>query len=143
MRLTTRTNLAMRVLMYCAVNPGMTVRKQDIAMRCNASENHLAQVIHSLAQKGYILTHRGRGGGMELARPAAEIRVGAVMRAMEGALPVAECFAGADNTCPLVGFCRLRCALADAVDAFYDRLDHVTLADLVKDNREMELVLAG
>ena len=31
MRLTTRTNLAMRTLMFCAVNPGVTVRKQQVA----------------------------------------------------------------------------------------------------------------
>ncbi|MDR5653792.1 RrF2 family transcriptional regulator [Ruixingdingia sedimenti] len=143
MRLTIRTNLAMRVLMYCAVNPGQTVRKQDIAARCNASENHLAQVIHSLGLLGFIKTHRGRGGGMQLARDAAEISVGSVMRAMEGDLPFTECFAGGGNTCPLSGSCRLSCVLADAVEAFYAQLDRQTVADLVKDNKGLEAVLAA
>jgi len=44
MRLTMRTNLAMRTLMFCAVNPGRTVRKAEIASYCNASENHLGLV---------------------------------------------------------------------------------------------------
>ena len=68
MRLTTRTNLAMRTLMFCAVNPGQIVRKHEVATACGASENHLAQVIHLLARKGYIKTQRGRSGGLMLAR---------------------------------------------------------------------------
>jgi Rrf2 family transcriptional regulator, nitric oxide-sensitive transcriptional repressor len=52
MRLTTRTNLAMRTLMFCAANPGRIVRKSEVATACNASENHLAQVIHLLARAG-------------------------------------------------------------------------------------------
>ena len=63
-----------------------------------------------------------------------EIRVGAVFRRLEETTPVAECFADADNTCPLVAACRLRVALADAVEAFYAQLDEVTLEALVCDN---------
>lgn len=59
MRLTTRTNLAMRTLMFCAVNPDRTVRKHEIAEACNASENHLAQVVNTLAQRGFVDTQRG------------------------------------------------------------------------------------
>lgn len=141
MRLTTRTNLAMRTLMFCAVNPGRTVRKQDIAAGCNASENHLAQVIHLLAQKGFLRTMRGRAGGLMLAHPPNEIRVGQVFRSFEASLPFTECFAGAENSCPLVGACRLQCVLSDALKAFYAELDKVTLADLVAGNAQLETLL--
>ena len=76
MRLTTRTNLAMRTLMFCAANPQRIVRKQEVAATCNASENHLAQVIHLLAQQGFLRTVRGRAGGLTLARPPEAIKVG-------------------------------------------------------------------
>ena len=46
MRLTKRTNISMRVLMYCAAHEGRLVTKSEIAECCNASENHLAQVIN-------------------------------------------------------------------------------------------------
>ena len=39
MRLTVRTNLAMRALMFCAINADRTVRKAEIAAACNSSEN--------------------------------------------------------------------------------------------------------
>lgn len=141
MRLTTRTNLAMRTLMFCAANPGRIVRKQEVAEACNASENHLAQVIHLLARAGFLHTVRGRSGGLSLARAPEDIRVGEVFRTFEAVLPFTECAATGENTCPLVGCCRLKCVLADALDAFYAVLDRSTLRDLVTGNSELVTLL--
>lgn len=141
MRVTTRTNLAIRALMVCAVNPGRTVRKHDIATSCNASENHLAQVVNMLAQLSLVETQRGRAGGMRLARPPEEICIGTVFRSFEAGIPFAECFDDGANTCPLAPACRLRIALEDALSAFHTELDKVTLADLVRDNAELTQIL--
>lgn len=136
-RVTKRTNIAMRVLMFCAANTGRLVTKAEIAVRCNASENHLAQVINQLAQLGYLHTQRGRNGGLSLARPAEQINIGDVFRVLEAPVPVAECFADVDNTCPLKDACRLRTALSDAVEAFYGSLDPITLEALVCTNVDL------
>lgn len=141
MRLTIRTNLAMRVLMACAVNPGVSITKSDIAERCNASKNHLGQVIRHLARLGYIRAIRGRNGGMYLAMPAEQVRVGAVFRMFEADLPFAECFSEKHNNCPLSESCWLKPALRNAVESFYASLDAVSLADLVGGNRGLEDVL--
>ena len=141
MRLTTRTDLALRTLMFCALNPDRIVRKHEVAERCNVSENHLAQVINGLAHKGFVTTLRGRNGGLTLARPKEEIGVGAVARAFEGGVP-AECFAASRTSCPLAPSCRLRDALARAVAAFYESLDELSIADLVDCNVGLEAVLA-
>ena len=142
MRLTTRTNLAMRVLMFCAVNPGRIVRKHEIAEACNASENHLAQVVNTLGQLGFVETLRGRSGGMQLARATDEIGVGEVFRAFETGVPFAECFDAEHNTCPLAGCCRLRQALSAALEAFYAALDRLTLTELVAGNTQLEHLLS-
>lgn len=142
MRLTTRTNLAMRVLMFCAVNPDRIVRKHEIAEACNASENHLAQVVNTLGQLGFVETLRGRAGGMHLARPTDRIQVGEVFRAFETGVPFAECFDAEHNTCPLSGCCRLQQALAAALEAFYVALDGLTLDELVAGNTQLEHLLA-
>lgn len=115
--------------------------KSEIAERCNISENHLAQVINQLSQLDYLRTQRGRNGGMSLARSADSIRIGAVFRHIEGQLPIAECFADADNTCPLVKSCRLKLALADAAQAFYAHLDEITLESLICDNVDLMKIL--
>ena len=134
MRLTIRTNLAARVLMFCAVNDGRIVRTAEIARQCNASLNHLLQVVHVLQENGFVDTLRGRTGGLRLARPMAQISVGQVFRVLESGTPFAECFDPATNTCPLAGPCRLRDCLRRAVEAFFRELDTVSLADLVQGN---------
>lgn len=141
MRITKRTNIAMRVLMYCAANPGRLVTKHEIARVCHASENHLAQVIHKLALLGVLKTHRGRSGGVELAKTNTETSVGEIFRAMESTSPLAECFADVDSTCPLVSACRLKGILSDAAEAFYARLDDVTLETLMCNNAALLRIL--
>ncbi|SIO22917.1 transcriptional regulator, BadM/Rrf2 family [Rhodovulum sp. ES.010] len=141
MRLTTRTNIAMRALMYCAVNGQRTVRKSDIATACNTSENHMAQVINTLAHHGFVQTTRGRNGGLTLNRPPEEITVGQVFRVLESGVPFAECFDPETNTCPISCCCRLQGTLLRAIDAFYKTLDGVTLAELVVGNRDLEKAL--
>lgn len=134
MRLTTRTNLAIRVLMACAVNEGRTIRTPVIAERCNASVNHLLQVVNQLQEHGFIETIRGRSGGLRLARAGNQISVGEVFRLLESHTPFAECFDPQMNSCPLHLSCRLRRYIERALDAFYHELDQVTLDDLVRGN---------
>ena len=138
MRLTTRTNLALRTLMVCAVNPDRIIRKSDVAGAINASENHLAQVVNQLGQAGFINTLRGRHGGFTLARPAEEISVGAVFRAFEAELPFMECMTS-ENTCPLKGTCRMSGHLLRAVEAFVARVAPIAEATAERDAREREL----
>lgn len=52
MRVNIRTNLAMRVLMPCAVNRDRTLRKHDLARTINASEGHMAVAINDLGRLG-------------------------------------------------------------------------------------------
>lgn len=141
MRITKRTNIAVRLLMYCAANSDRLVTKAEIAKCCNVSENHLAQVINQLGRLGFLNTQRGRNGGMTLARPTSSIRIGDVFRKVEGEVPSAECFADSDNSCPLTNACRLKMALTDAAQAFYTALDDITLEALVCDNHDLMKIL--
>ena len=141
MRLTTRTNLAARILMACAVNDGVTVRTSEIAKKCNASTHHLLQVVNLLHGNGFVETIRGRSGGLRLARPMEQISIGAVFRVFEAGVPFAECFDEQTNSCPLSATCRLRGFISRALEAFYHELDMVTLADLVKGNCGLSALL--
>ena len=143
MRITKRTDIAIRLLMFCAANNDRLVTKAEIAERCNTSESHLAQIINRLSQLGFLYTQRGRTGGVRLGRSMAEITVGDVFRQLEQNTPVAECFADVDNTCPLTEACRLRVALVDAVEAFYTHLDEVTLDALVCDNQALFTIFSA
>lgn len=143
MRLTTRTNLAARVLMYCALNDQQLARTADIAADCNASSNHVARVVQQLQADGYLETLRGRTGGIRLAKPASGISIGAVFRLFETDIPFAECFDPVNNTCPLISVCRLRGYVTRALEAFYHELDMVTLEDLVRGNCGLKELLTA
>ena len=141
MRLTVRTNLAMRVLMHAAVAGPGTLHAGDVALACNASAHHVALVVSRLAEAGLLLTHRGRGGGIELARRPEAITVGEVVRLFEADVPFTECMDLHSNTCPLPDACRLKGVIMRAVGAFYAELDGVTVGDLVAGNEALAAIL--
>ena len=137
MRLTMHTDYALRVLMHLGrLPPGGLASIHDIAEAHRISENHLVKVVHGLGRAGFIETLRGRGGGLRLARPPGEIRVGDVVRHAEGDLAVVACFGpdgrpGPGGGCVLAGACRLQALLGEALGAFMAVLDRATLADLL------------
>lgn len=118
MRLTTRTTIATRALMFCAIRAYRQVRSPDIAGNCNTSLHHMLQVIGLLQAHGFVTTTRGRNGGLCLVWSPAQILIGQVVHLFEADVPFAECFAAESNTCPLVANCRLRGFLTWALDAF-------------------------
>lgn len=130
MRLTVLSDYSLRVLMYLAVDPERRATIEEIAKAYGISENHLMKVVHGLALHGFVTTVRGRGGGLKLSRPAAEITVGAVLRVVEEDYALVECL-GTSDTCQITGVCRLKRVLQQALRAYFDVLDEWTLADLV------------
>jgi Rrf2 family nitric oxide-sensitive transcriptional repressor len=130
MRLTTLTDYSLRMLIYLALRPDRRATIAEVAQAYGISENHLMKVAHLLGQAGYVSTSRGRGGGLALARPAAEITAGDVVRRIEPDLALVPCFAGGD--CAILPACRLKHALHAARAAFLAVLDGTTIQDLAQ-----------
>lgn len=129
MRLAERTDYALRVLMLLASSGGRH-SVPEMAGWYGVSANHLSKVVQALEAQGWVATHRGRGGGVDLAVDAADLKLGDVVRAMEPDLALVECFRD-DGDCPINGSCGLWGALHNARRAFLDELDRVVLKDLV------------
>jgi len=140
MRLTTHTDYALRTLMYLAVRDEGLATIADIAAAYRISHTHLMKVVHELGLAGYIHTVRGRQGGMRLARPAEQIRIGELVRRTENDLALATCF-GDGGACALEPGCVLQAALYQALAAFLDVLDRYTLADLVQRRQRLAVLL--
>lgn len=141
MRLTRHTDNALRALIYLGLHDDAPQRITDIARRMGMSEDHAAKVIARLAELGFVATLRGRSGGVRLARPAAEINVGAVVRATEDNLNLVECFDPVNNLCPIAPACALAPALDEALTAFFAVLDRYTLAQLTEKPRALQRLL--
>jgi len=135
MRLTMHTDYALRLLMLLAVEPGRIHTIEEIARRYAISRNHLMKVALRLTQAGFILSLRGRHGGLQLAEPAEAINLGAVVRATEDNFTLVECFDAKRNGCVITSACGLKGPLEEALLAFLATLDRYSLADLIKSPR--------
>lgn len=135
MKFTAFTTYSLRILIHLAAGPQRRYTVAEIAQSLGLSSNRLVKVAHVLGRQGWVATVRGRGGGILLARPASEIRIGRLVRDTESVAKRAKCFAagGSDS--------RLRRVLGEAVDAFYAVLDRHTLADLAAEPQTLAVVL--
>lgn len=131
MRLTRFTDYSLRVLIYLGLRPGEWVTIRQISDAHGISRNHLMKVVSHLAQKGYLDSQRGPGGGVRLERPPLQISLADVVVDSEVDLQLAECF-GPNSECVLTPACALRPVLADALQAFLATLGRYSLADLLE-----------
>ncbi len=129
MRLLTSTDFALRVLMRLSATPDVHVSTDALARELVISRNHLHKIVQYLTEAGLVRTIRGARGGVMLARPAGEIKVGEVIRSHEQDQALVECFRADGGACNLLPRCRLRGMLDAAKNAFYQHLDRYTLAD--------------
>ena len=129
MRLLASTDLALRVLMRLSISPEERVSTDVLARELVISRNHLHKIVQFLTDAGFLRTVRGARGGVMLARPADQIRVGDIIRRHEQNQALVECFRSDGGACTLLPVCRLRGLLAGAERAFYQHLYQSTLAD--------------
>jgi len=129
MQLTHFTDLGLRVLMYLSHPRRDTpVTISEVAERFGASRHHLVKVVHFMGQQGWLVTTRGKGGGLALANPLSHYRLGATIRTLEHVNQLIDC---SDPPCVLQGYCHLKSILDEAMERFFQQLDRYTLADAV------------
>lgn len=126
MRLTRYSDYAMRVLLYVGARPDRLCSISEISRAYGVSQNHLMKVVNDLVRQGWLASARGRFGGVRLGRPAAEIRVGDVVRHTEDGFELVEC-----GRCVIAPACGLTGVLDEALAAFMAVLDGYSLADLL------------
>ena len=133
MRLSLWTDYTLRVLMYCAAceHRDQPVTISEIAESHGISRSHLTKIVQQLGAKGLLETTRGRGGGIRLCKPAAEINVDDLVRQTETDFAMVECFDAQTNQCRLSPRCGLKGVLHQATNSFLAVLDGVTLADVI------------
>jgi Rrf2 family nitric oxide-sensitive transcriptional repressor len=131
MRLLASTDYALRVLLRLGAAPGTLKSSESLADEIGVPRNHVHKLVQELAAAGLVRTLRGPRGGVALARDAAAIGIGAVVRRLEQGQALVECFREDGGACRLTPECRLRGSLASAREAFLASLDGVTLADCI------------
>jgi Rrf2 family nitric oxide-sensitive transcriptional repressor len=131
-KLTIYTDYSLRVLLYLASKPEGTATISEITEYYNISRNHLVKVVHNLGIHEFIITSRGKNGGIRLARPAEEILLSDVVKKTEPDMDLLECFNPKTDFCVISPTCRLKSMLYEGRSAFMAVLEKNTLADAVK-----------
>ncbi len=129
MRLTKQSSHAIRILIDCALADGQLVKVADVSNRLDITKQNVFKIVHLLSRAGFVAAVRGPNGGVHLAHPAHEIRIGDVVRAMEvTSVHVAGEITNGIGAAPENGI--IATLFDDALSAFVSVLDQHTLADL-------------
>ncbi|MBE2895210.1 RrF2 family transcriptional regulator [Spirabiliibacterium falconis] len=126
MKLNKFTDYSLRVLIYLAMKKDALSTIQEIAHAYQISENHLMKVIHNLSKLGFIISKRGKGGGILLANTPEKINLGDIIQKVEGDDPYVKC-----TDCCIVPHCQLPSIFEQALAAFYSMLRQYSLHDVI------------
>ncbi len=130
MRLNQASDFALRIVMLLAAeDEPMTV--DEISKRLQLVKSHVMKLVAKLVKADILHSIRGRSGGVTLARDAADITVGSVVRVVETDFAVVECMLSKPSTCVFAPDCKLRGVMGNARSAFLDVLDAQTVRSIV------------
>lgn len=138
MRLSRFSDYALRACLYLGAHEGRVAPISEIVRAHDLSQSNLMKVVNMLVEGGILRSVRGRSGGVTLARPASQIRMGEIVRLMEGDAAMVDC-----STCLLRGNCGLVRALKEAKNAFYASLDRHDLAEALRAHPSTLALLLG
>jgi len=130
LRFTKRADYGLMAVHFIASHgDGGAVSAKRIADEFHIPPERLAKILQRLAKKQLIASHNGPKGGYVLTRPATEITVGQVVRALEGPLRIVSCMVEHDG-CPQFSRCNLRGPVQKIQASISTVLDTMTLAEL-------------
>ena len=131
MKLSTKGRYGLRaavaLAMYAKDEP---VSISTIAAREELSESYLEQLFAKLKKAGLVHSIRGTNGGYQLSRPAEDISVGDVLRALEGNMVIVDC-PDSESQCAKHGSCVTKYVWKRINNSINDTMDAITLEELV------------
>lgn len=142
-RLSTKGDYGVRALIELALHEGEgPVQRSEIAARRQIPESYLDHLLAQLRRDGFVRSTRGPGGGHELARPSAEVRLLDVLESLEGSLAPLACLEDGEDHSEQHVICGQQWVWREIYDAMRVRLAAVTLAELLVRDRERQRRLA-
>lgn len=134
--LTNKGKYGIKAMIHLAgLDADETAQIAEIAQRNNISKKFLDAILLDLRNAGLLRSKKGPGGGYALAKPARAIKVGAVIRALDGPIAPIECASQSAfrpcQDCDDIEACVVRSLMREARDAIAAVVDNTTIADLV------------
>jgi len=139
LKISTKGRYGLRALLDLAVHSkGEHVALSNIAERQGISENYLEQVFSSLRKSGIIKSVKGAQGGYTLADKTTNIRVGRILRVLEGDLAVVQDDSDhSENYYESIQYCLQLNVWDKMSESINNFVDSITLEDLVHDYKAL------
>lgn len=138
-KLSTKGRYGLRALIDLALyGEEEAVSIQSISARQQISDSYLEQLVRKLKKAGLVTSVRGAQGGYRLAKPAGEISVGDVLRALEGSIEAVSC--GVENNANCLGkdLCVARYVWEKVNKSIQETVDSIRISQLVEESRQMQ-----
>ncbi len=143
LELTHRGSYAIRaVLTLARADKDEVVPARRIAKEMDIPVRFLPQVLGDLSRAGIVEARLGRAGGYRLSKPADEVSLLDVIEAAEGDARRQTCVLSG-KPCDGDDPCDVHDMFFDAQEAILQRLDGVTIADVVADDRKSPIAVKG
>jgi len=138
MKLSTKGRYGARAMVDMALHEDQgPILLKDIAKRQGISEKYLEHIITSLKVAGLVKSIRGARGGYILARPASQIKLSHIIRALEGSTAPVECVDD-PKLCSRVGICVTRDVWMKIKEKIEEILESVSLKDLAEQQKKKQ-----
>ena len=133
--LTKKAKYGLKAMVHLArLEAGAGASIGEVAEANDLPKKFLEAILVDLRNAGFVQSRKGRGGGYALARRAADIPVGDVIRALDGPLAPIPCASRTAyipcEDCEDLASCSVRLIMQDVRDAMADILDQTSLAQM-------------
>jgi Rrf2 family protein len=130
-QISARADYAVRALLVLAAHEPATTNSEALAEAQQLPKKFLEAILADCRRSGLLLSQRGAEGGYRLARPAGQIALGDVIRAVDG--PLAGVRGARPETAEYTGeAAHLQTVWVAVRASVRSVLDEVTLADVVR-----------
>ncbi len=129
MKITKASDYAIRLLTYLAEKGGEGTC-EGISREIDVPYNHLAKLVQTLSRHRYLISRKGKGGGIKLAVDPGQINLAQVIKAIEGPIIISDCIFNRKN-CRFGESCKMRRCLYNVRYKIEEILSKTTILDLV------------
>ena len=132
MHITYKGDYALKAILDLSLHYGELVTIHDLAKRTDTPIKFLEQVLLDLKKGGFVESRRGKVGGYLLARAPTQIKLGDIVRFIDGPIEPLACIERGYSGCKDIYKCIFRNIWREIAHCTSDIIDNITFEDLVK-----------
>lgn len=143
MHITYKGDYALKTILDLALHYGNgVITLHDLAKRLDIPFKFLEQVLLDLKRGGFVESRRGKVGGYLLAKPPSRIKLGEVIRFIDGPIEPIACVERRYSGCNDIYKCVFRKIWQELTKTTANIIDNITFEDLVNQiKRQKEAVV--